>query len=569
MLRIDRLYSEPKLFDDLVFRKGLNLILGEPSDDNKKTNGVGKSVSIDFLNFSLLSRYSDTRIKKVPEATFPLNAKVCVDLNVSGKSVTIKRSREAENKPTIIYDGKSLSFDKLDDAQAFLSSLVFESVKEEHPSFRSMLGIFIRDERSEFKSIINGYDTKKRIADDYGPHLYLLGASLEKYKRIKKLQDEITSTESQINKLKEDVQLLRQKKIEDARSDLNELDAEVAAIEESIENLENSAAYDVLEEEMSALDASISELRRRSAVIVENLAKLDPIESEPVDISEEELREFYNGLKVGLGDLVSRDFSQLQEFKQRIYRFQNQVISERRADLENELRDVRSSLRVQDREYQKRLKLLDQTGALQTLKQTFATYQEKSDQLSDLRSFITGYDAAISRKRERQLEKDIELQRLQSSIDDAETIKDSFEQTILDLHGYVMGNRHASFKYITTSKKQVVEISLRIDSDGSHSVEREKTFIYDFSLLQNEYTSKRHFGLLVHDNIFDVDSDTLRRNLNYIAGHMHEFRGQYILTLNSDRASSDAPEEMTLLQSAVRARFTKADRFLKVSYQES
>lgn len=569
MLTIDRLYSEPKLFDDLVFKSGLNLILGEPSDDSKKTNGVGKSVSIDFLNFALLSQYSDSRIKKVPEEAFPLDAKVCIDLNVLGKSVKIKRSREAHNKPTIIHDGKPLSFDKLDDAQAFLSALVFDGVREEHPSFRSMLGIFIRDERSEFKSIINGYDTKNRIADDYGPHLYLLGASLKKYKRIKKLQDEITSTDSQITKLKADVQLLRQKKIEDARSDLNELDAEVAAIEKSIENLENSVAYDVLEEEMSALDASISELRRRSAVIVENLTKLEPIESEPVDISEEELREFYNGLKVGLGDLVSRDFGQLQDFKQRIYRFQNEVISERRADLENELKEVRNSLRVQDIEYQKRLKLLDQTGALQTLKQTFATYQEKSDQLSDLRSFITGYDAAISQKREQQLEKDIELQRLQSSIDDAETIKDSFERTILDMHGYVMGNRQASFKYITTSKKQVVEISLRIDSDGSHSVEREKTFIYDFSLLQNEYTSKRHFGLLVHDNIFDVDSDTLRRNLNYIAGHMHEFRGQYILTLNSDRASSDAPHEMTALQSAVRARFTKANRFLKVSYQES
>jgi len=61
---------------------------------------------------------------------------------------------------------------------------------------------------------------------------------------------------------------------------------------------------------------------------------------------------------------------------------------------------------------------------------------------------------------------------------------------------------------------------------------------------------------------------TLHRNLKYIANHMHEFRGQYILTLNSDRASSDAPVEMNLLQNVVRARFTKAERFLKVGYQE-
>ena len=57
------------------------------------------------------------------------------------------------------------------------------------------------------------------------------------------------------------------------------------------------------------------------------------------------------------------------------------MIYTRRADLERELKEIRSALKVQDRDYQKRLKLLDQTGALRTLKQTFATYLEKSDQL--------------------------------------------------------------------------------------------------------------------------------------------------------------------------------------------
>jgi uncharacterized protein YydD (DUF2326 family) len=57
---------------------------------------------------------------------------------------------------------------------------------------------------------------------------------------------------------------------------------------------------------------------------------------------------------------------------------------------------------------------------------------------------------------------------------------------------------------------------LRIDDDGSHSVEREKVFIYDIALLLNEYTKSRHPGLLVHDNIFDVDDDTLRKSLEFI-----------------------------------------------------
>lgn len=93
-------------------------------------------------------------------------------------------------------------------------------------------------------------------------------------------------------------------------------------------------------------------------------------------------------------------------------------------------------------------------------------------------------------------------------------------------------------------------------------------FIYDFALLTNGETSERHPGLLVHDGIFEVDQDTLRKNLLHIEGELHnDADRQYILTLNSHRLDGEA-ELAERLSSFVRARFTKAQRFLQVSYQE-
>jgi uncharacterized protein YydD (DUF2326 family) len=568
MLLLRKLYSNPQIFDAITFLPGVNLILGEPSEGSAKTNGVGKSIAIEFLNFALLSKYSDSRVKRIPSDVFPLDIDICIDLKIGLQDVTISRKRGEESKPTIIVNDEPFIFSKLEDAHSFLGNLLFEGSEVSHPSFRSMLGIIIRDERSEFKSIINGYDTSSTAPDDYAPHLFLLGVEIGIYRQIKGLQTEISDLRKKINEYVKSVQLLRQKKIDDARADLNELDAEVALIEQDIENLESSSSYDALEAEMQELDDLVSKKRRQSAIFLDKLSRLEPIEAERVEISTEELAEYYNDLKAGLGDLVSRDFSELQAFKSKIYRFQNEVIQKRRNSLERSLNELKGELKVLDKEYQKKLRILDQDGALQTLKQTFSSYQEKSDQLADLRSFIGGHDGAVSQRREKLLKKDTEVQRLQVNIDQANSIKSSFEETILNIHNVVMGNRLAAFQIETVDRAQVVEITLRIDSDGSHSVEREKTFIYDFSMLTNDLTGENHFGLLVHDNIFEVDSDTLKRSLNFIAQQAMSLQGQYLLTLNSDRALSDAPESLVSLESCVRARFTKESRFLKKKYQE-
>ncbi len=60
-IRINRLYSENGIFDEIQFHDGVNIILGEKYDDSlvrgRKTNGVGKSMSIEFLDFCFLNDY--------------------------------------------------------------------------------------------------------------------------------------------------------------------------------------------------------------------------------------------------------------------------------------------------------------------------------------------------------------------------------------------------------------------------------------------------------------------------------------------------------------------------------
>lgn len=54
-IHISRLYSENNIFEPILFHDGVNLILGEKYDDSivsgRKTNGVGKSLCIKFIDF--------------------------------------------------------------------------------------------------------------------------------------------------------------------------------------------------------------------------------------------------------------------------------------------------------------------------------------------------------------------------------------------------------------------------------------------------------------------------------------------------------------------------------------
>ena len=568
MLKINCLYTEPAIIDPINFSEGLNLILGERDDSSEKQNGVGKSLCIEFINFALLKKKADSRVTLIPKEIFPPETYICLDFELHGHLYTIKRSVKESEEPIIIQNNAPIRFTKIEDAANFLTERLFSSIASSYPSFRVMLGPLIRDERSEFKSLVSCYDTKRRIPDNYAPHLYLFGIEIELYEQIKQHIKEIEDITNDISRIRENVKLLRQKDIDDARSDLNELDDEIHSIEASIDKLENITGYEIVKNEIILLEERIEACRRKKAILRQQLAKLKTV-SQKVDIDSNEISEFYDQLKEGLGSLISKNLNEVISFKTRIDEFQNKLINERKKSISEEIYGIDRELALLDEAYSENLAVLDQKGGLKNLKQTYAAFKEKSDQFSQLRSFVDRYDQLEAEKQRIKSEKEASLLKLQSRIQSQKNIIDDFQKSILNIHEYIQGNKLASFNLRNSTKKQVVEIIMRIDSDGSHSLEREKVFIYDLALLLNGHTRQRHPGFLIHDNILEVDQDTLERSIKILVKKVNFGSSQYILTLNSDRLALKNMELLDDLGCYVKARFTKENRFLKKKYQET
>ena len=577
-IRLNRLYSESNIFEEISFHDGVNIILGEKYDDSsvkgRKTNGVGKSMSIEFLDFGFLNDYEKSRIAKIPKEVFPLEENVILDLDIGDEAITIKRNRKQADQPVIIREGRTVSFDKLQDAREYLTGLIFPKLNgKKVPSFRNLFSILMRDERSEFTDIIKCHDLTKKIPDDLSAHLFLLGFSLEAYKNTLETIKEIEAVNTVIAKDKKELTQEGKKKISDVKAELNALEDELQKLEDAIESFKTNETFDSMEADLIELEDLLDQLRKRQKALRYDYEKIRKM-PKPEQIDDREIELVYNQFKSELGNAVVKSLNEVVGFKNKIEEFQRTLVTQKAKELESQLKSIAEQIRVLDDEYSEKLKVIDKKGVLKNLKVSLKIYEAKKDSISHTKFLFDQYEKNEKKKRMLNLQKTQQLMEIDSEIEQNKEIMDDFIDTILEIHESIMGNKECSFSLQTVDKarkKTPVELTLRIYDDGSHSVDRTKVFIYDMALLFNQYTRDRHPLFLVHDNIFDVDQDTLVQCLNYIYKQEEQYQDfQYILTLNRDKIENE--EQRKLIQMDIDehqvAVFTKEKKFLGRNYQE-
>ena len=573
-IRLNRLYSESNIFEEISFHDGVNIILGEKYDDSSVKGRKRKSMSIEFLDFGFLNDYEKSRIAKIPKEVFPLEENVILDLDIGDEAITIKRNRKQADQPVIIREGRTVSFDKLQDAREYLTGLIFPKLNgKKVPSFRNLFSILMRDERSEFTDIIKCHDLTKKIPDDLSAHLFLLGFSLEAYKNTLETIKEIEAVNTVIAKDKKELTQEGKKKISDVKAELNALEDELQKLEDAIESFKTNETFDSMEADLIELEDLLDQLRKRQKALRYDYEKIRKM-PKPEQIDDREIELVYNQFKSELGNAVVKSLNEVVGFKNKIEEFQRTLVNQKAKELESQLKSIAEQIRVLDDEYSEKLKVIDKKGVLKNLKVSLKIYEAKKDSISHTKFLFDQYEKNEKKKRMLNLQKTQQLMEIDSEIEQNKEIMDDFIDTILEIHESIMGNKECSFSLQTVDKarkKTPVELTLRIYDDGSHSVDRTKVFIYDMALLFNQYTRDRHPLFLVHDNIFDVDQDTLVQCLNYIYKQEEQYQDfQYILTLNRDKIENE--EQRKLIQMDIDehqvAVFTKEKKFLGRNYQE-
>lgn len=569
MIRLFRLYSSPSVFEPISFDMGVNLILGEKVDEttsgNRKTNGVGKSMCVEFINFCLLKKKDDSRVMKIPNEVLPKDTQVILDLEINKKPITIIRTKGKPDNPIFIIEDKPTEFKGIDDATNYLSNLLIDTTIEGAPSFRQLMNLMIRDERSEFKDIIQTFDTsKKSIPPDYTPHLYLLNIDLEVYKKIKNITRQIDQKKSYKSELKKKIDE-KYPSVKDARSELNALKDEVGRISKDVDELQSNQAFDSIQKDLVAIESEMDTLRTKQKALKYELKKIQSL-PEPEKITDSDIEIIYDQFKQGLGEVIAKSIEQVKLFKSKIDGFQQMLLNSRKQELDLELEIVSEKLRLFEAKESEKLETINAKGRFKNIKTAIAVFTKKSNELASTSLQIESYDSTEKEVKQLTRDKSTLIASIDESIDNLKFNIENFEETILNIHREIMDNEKASFRIETIDKanrKEIFNFEMRIDSDGSHSVDRAKVFIYDMALLFNTHTRQRHPRFLIHDNLFDVDKDTLIQSLNYLARVENLFYDfQYILTLNRDEIEHDEQIINLSIANHKRAELTRQKRFL-------
>lgn len=578
MLRLHKLASEPEAFDPIEFHSGVNLILGERNESDssahgRKVNGVGKSLCIEFLHFALCRGYTETRLSKIPFGVLPDDLVVTLDLTVGNERIQIRRSLSEPKRPSIIQESKSTTFDSLDDATDFLGERLFASNPHGgQVSFRKIISVLMRDEASGFANILNPHE--KRVPPEVAPHLYLLGIDLTRYRSLEATITKLAGQRNVFSQLRETLTERNTRKIDDIPALLNEERRASQKIEVALDTLKADPAFEAVEDAMVGIERELVRLRgRRKALSYQ----IDQIRSIPLPerIDAVDLKIVYDRVRDGLGDLVTKSLEDVQSFKCKLEEFQKALREKELGRLIEERKELNRAIIEKSDRHAALAQQIDQQGALAELRIGLEVATKRTESYKRLEAQYSEFEKVSEEVEDLKHERENELHAVRKLLMQTHNaVEESMNRTLSDFHERIMGNSSASFKIEisdNSTRKAPVSFDCRIEDDGSHSLNKERTFLYDFCLLFDPEVRKNHPGFLVHDNILEVDQDTTYRCLNFLHAQLEAGEDfQYILTLNRDKINSEeAQEEVKLnINDARVASLTKDAQFLKKRYQE-
>jgi uncharacterized protein YydD (DUF2326 family) len=590
VIRLKRLYLDPNIasgkpFRELIFQPGINIIVGEKSSDNhleeeqEKMNSVGKSLSMEFVNFCLLKDLASSRVSRVPEENLQQNTYVCLDMEYENDKtivrLTVRRSKNPNNPIILVEDDNDIEFKSLDDARAYMEKYFFPTVIN-HPSLRQLTSVLIRNEKHGYDDIL--YPEYKSSSFEFtsmiSPHAYLFGFDINSIVQIRKLRKDLETVGSMITELNR-IFTAKGIKASEVKSYINDLEDKVIKLDIAIKDLKPAEGMTQLRDELKLLYASLDDFVSKKTANTELARKIKTL-PKPDQPDVDEIKRVYDSYRDGLGDIVKASFENVLSFREQMHGFQDELMSKKLDEVNAKIADLDKEIAQIDQQIGAYNKRLGVNEKITDLRESLLKQQQDSEELEQLRTTYNQLDASIKRKDALLKTRTKYIDELHIRLIELEGNVNQFEEDLKDIHSFVANNKFCHFKISVKDKPNRVkftnfmEFDYRTHLDGGSGVDRIKTFIYDVLLMTSSATSSRHPKLLIHDNIFASAGleDTIR-SLNYLHSLFEKGNDfQYIFTINKDEYESKLKNLKFDVKDRTVIELTREQPFLNAPYIE-
>jgi uncharacterized protein YydD (DUF2326 family) len=539
MFKLIKLYSNDNLFKEISFKDGINLICGERSVNDEgsvesdKQNGVGKSYVIDLINFCLLKRQNESKVSDIPDEHLPKDSYVYLHFSFNNRNYIFARNKNNDVKIKI----ESNDFKQYEFGVAGKELTRILNFSDSLLSARDYINFIIKEEDYNYKDFVKLYTSN--YTDLLKIHFYFFGLPVIALNAIKTSFKKNKEATTSIRNIK--------KELDKKNLNIDEIRALQNQIKSDIEKAEKELNYDELTQKIKDESDSISEkedklndliIKRKGLQI--QLVEINNFASnynEDFYIDDTEIKEIFEKYKKGLGVLIEKDFKELQNFRNQILDYKDQLLKEKRILLIQEIEKIDSNIRDLHTEIQERYSNIT-SKKKSNFSKGLIIYKQKFSELQKHSSSIDEFEKQEEIKDESRKTFNEKIDSMKDLEQQVKEIKSSFQKTFVKIHEQIMGNSHSSFDFSFKPIFMVesfFQFSVVVFGQGSKGVNQMRAVIYDLSLLLNEHTKKKHLGFVIHDNLIfgSVDKDSSISTLNFLS-EINADKFQYIATVNKD-----------------------------------
>ena len=540
------------LIREIKFHKGLNLIVDETVEKDKKTTGnnVGKTTVLRLVDFCLASSgkniYQDSEFKEQENSTikdFLIDTEVIVTLTLvddwdfPSESITIKKNFLKYSKRIQEINGETIINEKEFDLK--LKELIFDT-NVEKPTFKQIVSKNIRDEKNKLANIVKVLNPYTKIEEYEALFLFWLGINTDTHNQKELLGKEKTREESFQKRLKKEGELsLIEQQLELVNSKILELQQIKANFNFNEKFEAQLEELNLLKLNLSKLSTELSRLNMRRELILESKVELES-ERTNIDVNQIEL----------LYSKASKLIPNLQASFEETVRFHNDLLDEKIKYIEVELPSLTEKLKLISKDifsFRRREKELSEFVSASEYGEDYEhilielnSFFERKGNLEERKKFWITSNEKLNRINE-------ELESINTEINS----KDSIIQkriTLFNKYFTKVSNQLYGEEYLLSTQKSERGYDLIVTNiEGNPSTGKKKGQIaaFDFAyILFAEEIEIKLIHFIMHDQLENMHDNQLSTILIDLANSIN---CQFVLPIVRDKIPSDIDIEKYII----------------------
>lgn len=546
MFKLTSLSSPSGLFEKIIFKDGLNIILGRYSKSGKDINGIGKTTIINLIDYCLLADGVKSELFK-EKYDFLKGEIVKLEFVLGGKMYSTERGFEDKKKVLFSKDGEEPKEFVDSDLRLILGAEIGKGQTGIYEPiwFRTLMSFFVQNDHNfsqrDAANVLK-FTIGKRQPELFSYIFLLLGIDNSLIWNFDNDTVELKGLRSDQTRINKQIAEQTGKSVEDFRGECESVARKIDKLEDGLDNYKFDENVANLEEKLKTLSKEISSLNRQHISLVSKHRDIQESLSIDVDVNPEEISNFYSEIHSEFSNFIKKSLIDVIDFRQEISTNRRKFLKEREVLYQVRLAELKDKLIALETERSKVFKMLDEKSAFDALKAAYNNLVEEKARLSGQLSYIDQLDQieeAIARTKSNVSST---VAKLVSEKNKNLQVVDRIKSTFLDLvEGSVDIDSSDVSPYFNiefkSNQKSPIKLSLEVPRGSSLGKGRFKILAFDFTVFITSVLRQNNFpSFLIHDGVFHAIAHKTRiKYLNYINTKLDELGDvQYIITVNED-----------------------------------